>query len=1343
MNSWSLKDKVKKLFGIKTESFLWNIDRKPEDSVLEDDCLLSGWFLAFRESAWLEVLFKNQRVCVVEATRTRFDVFNLHSELTQSLFSGFEIKFDKNLLNNIGSNTLKIDLVSKSDRKTIWEWNNLNTEENVSLNEKEELLKRFLLSNYSSNSLFEIKRTHKNNDLIHIAIDNIDSELSIVPFVDQLVEKLNHLPWGLSLGSLFILSNYEHSLQVKDKINKIARNFKSINFISNISEAITASGFLFYVSDLVCIENIDLSHFLKDYLKSEKALAYSPLVYSHSSNNYLPAVGELSRQALILSGKNINFEMSTDTANLCWIAHTEDVRDNCYFDKVNNSLVLKSHKKHFKFHIALTHIVSTHRNTAFINENEVSAVIRNFKWPKLIADTKAKCVYIIVANEQADSDLDRGFGFWFKYYLNKLESLGYTPILIYDDHQQGQKRKIFGKYVAYSILDCINLFEDNKWLKGQVVALSWRGAELGNIISFLSASPLCILRTEDAKETWDNIALDWVTRAKNIEDLKHEYININDERQFQSENVVNNYPLTINSEYLEAFKLVEKSEGIVVICDADGYFANDSTISAVRSILDNSLINYSISYLSFFESNTNQNITTVRSQSELLEEIAKAKILIDLRNFSAPNFLIKEAVFIATSVIAINNQGFEAYSSCRKLNINSLVRDLKEIKSIEQIELENSNLWPSNLFYEKNKTFSKLSNISVILAVTDDIYSLTANIRKILEQITKDDELLIVASEQHETALKWLYNINNSYLNVKVVFSKEAHDSLSAFYLGANSSNPFNELLLIESSQIISENFVTNLKDAILKNPTINAFTTISIGSFNPEDDVNSFKLNVSDTLIYETNAKCLYLKRCAIGRNTLFQSIMISPKNWTNDLIVQVFLNGSPVNYIPNTCTKINHNFESNINLNFKRYVEILNLKATSYKSLLDIYQSQKIELPKPEVNYKLEDELIEIKERLHNISIEVSNTKVIDDAEVVFVLPSVQLGGGTLSVFQHVNEMILRGIKVKVISLTANHQIDFPLLTGIISVTKEQFFNLDWANQKVIATFWATAFYVERLIKFYGKLKGFYYVQDYEPWFYPNTDIAIIKNAKASYHLGLTSVVKTKFLYETLKKEENIEANIVTPGIARNIFFPGMQESYSGPLRITGLYRANNPRRGGTEMLNLIEQLLYRMPNLIVKLFGDPCDLDEFRQLPIEFLGNLNQREVAKLYQNSDILLDLSSLHGFGRMGIEAMACGAIPVLRNSGGVMQYATDRINSIVINHESMEQVTARIIELASNPDLRFAIRKSSILSAQKYSETRATDDWADILQLSTDNNYKSINYLLEPGIVRLVKEESI
>jgi glycosyltransferase involved in cell wall biosynthesis len=114
----------------------------------------------------------------------------------------------------------------------------------------------------------------------------------------------------------------------------------------------------------------------------------------------------------------------------------------------------------------------------------------------------------------------------------------------------------------------------------------------------------------------------------------------------------------------------------------------------------------------------------------------------------------------------------------------------------------------------------------------------------------------------------------------------------------------------------------------------------------------------------------------------------------------------------------------------------------------------------------------------------------------------------------------------------------------------------------------------------------------------------------------------------------------------------------------------------------------------------------------------GSLSQVEVGRLYRESDLLVDCSFWHGFGRMGLESMACGAVPVLSNSGGISEYAVHGENSLIFDVGDYNSAVEHLVRLACDFEYRFKLRTAALTTSAKFSEWSAVDDWLQLWRLS-------------------------
>lgn len=321
----------------------------------------------------------------------------------------------------------------------------------------------------------------------------------------------------------------------------------------------------------------------------------------------------------------------------------------------------------------------------------------------------------------------------------------------------------------------------------------------------------------------------------------------------------------------------------------------------------------------------------------------------------------------------------------------------------------------------------------------------------------------------------------------------------------------------------------------------------------------------------------------------------------------------------------------------------------------------------------------------------------------QVTYFLPGMSLTGGTLSVIQLVNELILLGIEARIVTLHVDPEVyDWKLLTQpiIFRTSSELLENFPYSDIAV-ATLWTTAPTISQLVKAGRVQVGVYYIQDYESWFYSPTDPQR-EQVKQTYPLLSHRIVKSDWLRNLLKKD-GYETKKILLGMDLDIFYPRDVIQSQFP-KILAMVRQNTPRRGFPYVIQALEKLKKVIPQAEIILFGD--DILNFQDIPFSFRneGIISDRDqLARLYSEADVFLDGSNFQGFGRGGLEAMACGTVCVLTNVGGVREYAKHRENCLLVPPQQPQKFTEAIMELLKNSELKKHLVSQGLITVTRYS----------------------------------------
>lgn len=240
-------------------------------------------------------------------------------------------------------------------------------------------------------------------------------------------------------------------------------------------------------------------------------------------------------------------------------------------------------------------------------------------------------------------------------------------------------------------------------------------------------------------------------------------------------------------------------------------------------------------------------------------------------------------------------------------------------------------------------------------------------------------------------------------------------------------------------------------------------------------------------------------------------------------------------------------------------------------------------------------------------------------------------------------------------------------------------------------------------------------YYIQDYEPLFYPRQSDDWI-TAFSSYGLipGMIHFSKTAWLQEVVRNNHRVDVHKVDASIDHTVYFPDMRRVLAGaePLRVTAMIRPSTPRRAPRRTVRILNRLAHEYRStLTCSTFG--CSADDLlahslKLSDVEQFGVLTRAEVGELFRQSDIFLDLSDYQAFGRSALEAMGCGAIPLVPLHGGGGDFAIDGFNALVVDTRSDDQILQAITALLGMTAAeRRDVRLNGIATAYRYSPEQA------------------------------------
>jgi GT2 family glycosyltransferase/glycosyltransferase involved in cell wall biosynthesis len=340
-----------------------------------------------------------------------------------------------------------------------------------------------------------------------------------------------------------------------------------------------------------------------------------------------------------------------------------------------------------------------------------------------------------------------------------------------------------------------------------------------------------------------------------------------------------------------------------------------------------------------------------------------------------------------------------------------------------------------------------------------------------------------------------------------------------------------------------------------------------------------------------------------------------------------------------------------------------------------------------------------------------------LVDAPSVLFLLPTSGGGGGAHSIVQEATGMRRLGAEVRV-AVLAKHLQHYKNTYPALDDADHLFYPFGSVEDLeayaatfsvVVATIFTSVLILATVVKRNPSVTPAYYIQDYEPYFFPEGS-AQRDEAAASYTLIPDALLfaKTNWLCDTVRELHGVDVHKVCPSLDHAVFYPPSTEHQGKRVRIVAMIRPRSARRGAPRTMEVLRRLDAEYGKRIeVHIFG--CTDAELAAagLPTNFrLKNhsiLKREEVADLLRCSDIFIDLSDYQAFGRSGLEAMACGCAVVVPALGGTSEYAIHGENTLIVDTADPDACYAAVHELVADPGLRARLRDAGLSKAGEYS----------------------------------------
>jgi len=249
--------------------------------------------------------------------------------------------------------------------------------------------------------------------------------------------------------------------------------------------------------------------------------------------------------------------------------------------------------------------------------------------------------------------------------------------------------------------------------------------------------------------------------------------------------------------------------------------------------------------------------------------------------------------------------------------------------------------------------------------------------------------------------------------------------------------------------------------------------------------------------------------------------------------------------------------------------------------------------------------------------------------------------------------------------------------------------------------------------------------------------------KRIFSSYNKSRKILANSNYTKELIKESLRIDANkinIVHPGV--DIYEKFIQNRTI--LKIKKIINNSHPviltlarlelRKGHKLVLDALSRLIDKYPNLLYIIAGDgpfKKEIEEYAKMlgvngNICFLGWITEPEKSILLKSTNLFimtphLDKQSVEGFGMSFIDAAFHGLATIGTDSGGIPDAIIDGKTGLIARTSDIENITAKMDELLSDPKKRITLGKAGQKNAlEKFQWKNKVKEYLDLIEINKD-----------------------
>lgn len=345
-----------------------------------------------------------------------------------------------------------------------------------------------------------------------------------------------------------------------------------------------------------------------------------------------------------------------------------------------------------------------------------------------------------------------------------------------------------------------------------------------------------------------------------------------------------------------------------------------------------------------------------------------------------------------------------------------------------------------------------------------------------------------------------------------------------------------------------------------------------------------------------------------------------------------------------------------------------------------------------------------------------------------VSFYITSIQLCGGVLALTNIVDRLCERGVRASLAfrNDTFGEWRLFSTRTApIVCPAPERWLESGGhAEGVVVATAWHTGEAAQALCRAHPGLRPAAFVQDREDLF-RRPDGRLEYDAPAKYEAYMQvlgtgrGVVNSRWVHASMLRDHPQLAPVqerlryVPIGVDPDLFYPRPWLRSQDRVRVLAFSRWSTPRRGYHAMAEVYRRLRDR--------YGERVELLTYDQMPSKdvpatHLGKLPQPKLAEAMAACDVLIEPSTVQGWGMPAQEFMATAGCVVSGPNGGIANYGEHERNCLIADGSDPDSLFAAACRAVEDRALRERLGSAGRDTAHAFSWEKVADAWEKIVR---------------------------